>query len=120
MLKYLLLFINFTGSLGKAGRLRGSDSSSLPPASGCSWYSSGGSDCQAQLELWAVLYENKECLKPVSDHGLHFGPPDIHLKSQMEILLLSKLSLPDNKTGSGKHLAAFLCPDLMGTVATTQ
>lgn len=35
MLKYLLLFINFTGSLGKAGRLRGSDSSSLPPS--CQW-----------------------------------------------------------------------------------
>lgn len=103
----------------KPGESREAGGFLFPPScQWCSWYSSEGSDCQAQL--WAVPHENKECLKPVSDHGLHFEPPDIHLKWQMEILLLSKSSLPDNKTGSGKHLAAFPYPDLMGTVATTQ
>lgn len=102
---------DFTGNLGSPGRLGGSASSSLAPVSGCSWSSSVGNDCQAQLQLWAVLYENKECLKAVSDHGLHSELPDIHCTLQME---------RDNKTGSGKHLAAFPYPDLMGTVATTQ
>lgn len=81
---------DFTGNLGNPGRLGGSASSSLTPVSGCSQHSPEGNDCQAQLELWAVLYKNKECLKPVSDHGLHFEPPAIHLKLQREILLHSK------------------------------